>query len=40
VTAFSSRLEYAAPVGFDGELKMIHFDFGVIAFSRSAGLTL
>ncbi|MDT4881391.1 hypothetical protein FQZ97_1172480 [compost metagenome] len=31
---------YAEPVGFDGELKMSHLVFGVMAFSRSLAVSL
>ena len=31
---------YAAPVGFDGELKISHLVFGVIAASSTAGSSL
>jgi hypothetical protein len=36
----SSSREYAAPVGFDGELSRNHLVFGVIARSSAAALIL
>src|SRR3954469_15952108 len=40
VSALSSAREYAAPVGFDGELRSTHLVFGVIAAANASAVSL